>query len=263
MDPVLYDSFDRLLTDISTPQVVRDIESGGSADTLWQQITESGFADAMVAEDAGGAGLNLSDAFGLFFLCGRHALPLPLAQTMVARGVLAHNGIGIPDGPIVISPLPVAHTNEHVECRNVPFGILARSVIVPHGSASPKARDLLLPASAAACTTTGVHGSQQAHLSWNQPDAGIVIEDAVPWLEIAAAITAAQMAGAMDTVLNITVRYAGERSQFGRPIGKFQAVQQQLSVLAELATASRVGAELGCQPSADGATKTRLWHRLP
>ena len=54
--------------------------------------------------------------------------------------------------------------------------------------------------------------------------------------------------------MNITVKYAGERSQFGRPIGKFQAVQQQLSVLAELATASRVGAELGCQLSANGAT---------
>ncbi len=256
MDPVLYDSFDRLLTDISTPQVIRDIESGGSVKPLWQQIAESGFADAMVAEDAGGAGLNLSDAFGLFFLCGRHALPLPLAQTMVARGVLAKNGLDIPDGPIVISPLPAVHTNERIECRNVPFGSFAHSVVVPHGSASPKAKDLLLPAAAGTRTATGVHGSLQAHFSWDQPESGIVIEAAFPWLEVAAAITAAQMAGAMDTVLNITVKYAGERSQFGRPIGKFQAIQQQLSVLAELATASRVGAELGCQASAGGTTNS-------
>ena len=254
MDPVLYDSFDRLLTDISTPRVIRDIESGGATDTLWQQIAESGFADAMVAEEAGGAGLGLSDAFGLFFLCGRHALPVPLAQTMIARRVLALNGIDIPDGPIAISPLPVGHTEARIECRNIPFGSLAQFVIVPHGHAPSKGKDLLLPASAAACAATGVHGSQQAHLSWDPPDSGIVIEGAFPWLEVAAAITAAQMAGAMDTVLKTTVRYAGERSQFGRPIGKFQAIQQQLSVLAELATASRVGAELGCQPLASGAT---------
>lgn len=254
MDPVLYDSFDRLLTDISTPQVVRDIEAGGATDALWQQIVESGFADAMVTEDAGGAGLSLSDAFGLFFLCGRHALPVPLAQTMIARHVLALNGIDIPDGPMVISPLPTGHTDTRIECRNIPFGSLAQFVVVPHGQASSKGKDLLLPTAAGARSATGVHGSQQAHLSWDQPGSGIVIESVFPWLEVAAAITAAKMAGAMDTVLKTTVKYAGERSQFGRPIGKFQAVQQQLSVLAELTAASRVAAELGCQPSANGAT---------
>ncbi len=77
----------------------------------------------------------------------------------------------------------------------------------------------------------------------------IVLEQGFPWLEFAAAVTAAEMAGAMQTVLNMTVQYASERSQFGRPIGKFQAVQQQISVLAELAAASRIGAELGCLDS--------------
>lgn len=252
MDPILYDSFDRLLTDVSTPQVIRDVEAGKSTQTLWQQISESGFADAMVSEEAGGGGLSLSDAFGLFFLCGRHAVPLPLAQTMVARRVLAENSIDIPDGPIAISPLAVAHASDPVECRNVPFGMLAQAVVVPHSSASSHTQDLLFPAATATRNGTGVHGSLQAHLSWSESDSGVVIEGAFPWLEVAAAITAAQMAGAMDTVLNTTVKYAGERSQFGRPIGKFQAVQQQLSVLAELATASRVGAELGCRLLADG-----------
>ena len=72
MDSILYDSFERLLTDISTPAVVREIESGTSAQPLWQAIVESGFADAMVAEDSGGANMDLGDAFSLFFLCGRH-----------------------------------------------------------------------------------------------------------------------------------------------------------------------------------------------
>ena len=253
MDPILYNSFDRLLTDISTPQVIRDIESGGSPEKLWQQITESGFADAMLAEDAGGAGLSLSDAFPLFFLCGRRALPLPLAQTMVARQILAQQGIDIPAGPIAISPMPVTDTDDSLECRNVPFGKLAQQILVVQTGSSDQPNDRLLPASEAECTETGVHGSLQANFSWKSPrSSGIVLETDFPWLETAAAITAAQIAGAMDTVLNITVKYAGERAQFGRPIGKFQAVQQQLSVLAELATASKVGAELGCRTAADG-----------
>jgi acyl-CoA dehydrogenase len=252
MDPVLYDSFDRLLTDISTPQVVRDIEAGGSSQKLWQQIIESGFADAMVSEQSGGAGLEMSETFPLFFLCGRHALPLPLAQTMVARHICALNDIAIPDGPIAISPMPVSSADDAIDCRNVPFGKLAQWALVSHAGPPDVQRDLLLPVSEAIRTETGVVGSLQAHLCWkNSPAPAVVLNDTIPWLEVAATITAALMAGAMETVLQTTVRYAGERVQFGRPIGKFQAVQQQLSVLAELATASRMAAELGCQQTSE------------
>jgi len=248
MDSVLYDSFERLLTAISTPDVVRQVESGESAQSVWQQLSESGFTDALLSEAAGGAGLSLDDAVKLFFLCGRHALPAPLAQTMVVKAVLMANGIGVPDGPITISTLPVGNSDDVLDCRNVPFGKLAQWVVVPHGASADGLEDVLLPVSEAEQTDTGVHGSLQAHLRWKRPLAGpLVIENAAPWLELAAVITAAHMAGAMETVLNMTVRYAGERSQFGRPIGKFQAVQQQLAVLAELATASRICAESGCR----------------
>ncbi|UCH47093.1 MAG: acyl-CoA dehydrogenase [Betaproteobacteria bacterium] len=253
MDPVLYDSFDRLLSDISTPPVIREIESSGSADALEQQIKESGFADAMVAEDAGGAGLSLGEAFSLFFLCGRHALPLTLAPTIIARAVLARQGVNVPEGGVAISNIPVGHRDNKIECRNVPHGKLVQWVIVPHAGVADAPVDLLLPVDKAERVETGVNASLQVHLSWTDPrSVGVIVEGAYPWLEVAAAVTAAQMAGAMDSVLNMTVRYAGERSQFGRPIAKFQAVQQQLSVLAELATASRVAAELGCQAAADG-----------
>jgi acyl-CoA dehydrogenase len=43
---------------------------------------------------------------------------------------------------------------------------------------------------------------------------------------------AAQMAGALESCLVQSVRYATERKQFGRPIGSFQAIQHQLALLA-------------------------------
>ncbi|MEC4356502.1 acyl-CoA dehydrogenase family protein, partial [Klebsiella pneumoniae] len=40
------------------------------------------------------------------------------------------------------------------------------------------------------------------------------------------------MAGALERVLELTGKYSSERNQFGRPIHRFQAIQQQLALLA-------------------------------
>ena len=61
---------------------------------------------------------------------------------------------------------------------------------------------------------------------------------------LAAAVAAAQMAGAMSRLLDLTVDYATTRRQFGREIGKFQAVQQQVALLAEEVIAARMAAQM-------------------
>lgn len=60
-----------------------------------------------------------------------------------------------------------------------------------------------------------------------------------------ALLLAAAISGAADRVLAMTVVYAGERSQFGKPIGRQQALQQQLAVMAEDCVAVRMAVELG------------------
>jgi acyl-CoA dehydrogenase len=60
---------------------------------------------------------------------------------------------------------------------------------------------------------------------------------------LGAVMRTAQMAGAMEAALDLATRYANDRVQFGRPIGKFQAIQQQLALLAEEVAASLVVVE--------------------
>ena len=66
-------------------------------------------------------------------------------------------------------------------------------------------------------------------------------------VEMTACLNAAQMAGAMQKVLEISLQYANDRQQFGRPLAKFQAIQHQLAVMAEHVMAARMAAQLGCQ----------------
>lgn len=74
---------------------------------------------------------------------------------------------------------------------------------------------------------------------------------ALPVLEAAVdratAAVCCEAVGAMEAVNQLTLEYLKTRNQFGRPIGKFQAIQHQLSVMAELVFASRMAARLGCQ----------------
>ena len=60
-------------------------------------------------------------------------------------------------------------------------------------------------------------------------------------------LRSALMAGAIERSLALAVEYANLRVQFGRPIGKFQAVQQNIAVLATQAAAARAAAEAGSE----------------
>ena len=67
---------------------------------------------------------------------------------------------------------------------------------------------------------------------------------------------AALMSGALEHILAITVEYARERIQFGRAIGQFQAMQQELAVLAGETAAAQAAAD-----AAAAAIDARRRHR--
>ena len=97
LDPLV-----RLLEAECSPDTVRMIEAGGSADALWQAIVASGYLDELVPEEAGGAGLDLSTLGPILMALGAYAVPLPVADTMVARAMLAQAGRDAPQDPIIL-----------------------------------------------------------------------------------------------------------------------------------------------------------------
>lgn len=228
--------FERMLEDIAAPADVRAIEKGGSPTSMWDAIVESGFLDALVAEAHGGVGLSLSDINPLWQALGRHAVPLPVGETMLARALLAAAEIPAPRGPITLA---VAAAGAEVV---VPFGLVADYVLLESGGAFH-----LVAVTAEARAPTGVAASLAARMRWPGLDGGGF--GPVPTgglIALGAVLCAALIAGAVDRLTAMTTAYANERVQFGKPIGRQQALQQNMAVMAEDAVAARIASQLGC-----------------
>ena len=68
---------------------------------------------------------------------------------------------------------------------------------------------------------------------------------------LAASIRAALIAGAAERLTEMSANYAKERVQFGKPIGKQQAIQQMLAVMAEDMIACRIAARTALSKGLD------------
>jgi acyl-CoA dehydrogenase len=243
VDALFEDALTRLLADACPPARVRAIEREGDWRPLWAALADAGFVDAMQAEEAGGAGLGLESVLPLLARCGAAALPLPLGATMLSRAWLAANGAALPDGPITLAAAPARREGGRVCAAEVPLGATADWVLLEIDGA------LLLLPTAAADLQPAPEGRSglRADLAWSAEAvqaAGTVAT--FDWRAAGAWLAAAHSAGALESLLERTLQHARERTQFGRAIGGFQAVQHQLAMMAEEVAAARAAVRLGC-----------------
>ena len=245
MQSSFFDSADRLFSQECTPAHIRQIEAGGDTQALWDSLVSAGFSDALLPESADGAGLTLSEVWPILFCMGRHVLPLPYAQTMLARAWLQQQGQALPEGSITFAPFQVQADSTGVTACAVTFGLTADWVLAQHGK-----QVWLLPAGAATVMPSGGHGSLDADLKWpaGVAQSALLGDWATPqFRDLLALSLAVLIAGAADRIFEMTLAHANQRVQFGKPIGKFQAVQQQISEMAELAFGARMATEMSCR----------------
>jgi len=182
--------------------------------------------------------LTLHEFFPLLTLLGRYAPPVPLAHAVAARAVVARD-VELPDGLLTMTTEITWSEQGAPRCALVPFGAVATHVLAQDGE-----RLVLLDVQTAHRVGAGIPGSQIATLSWNDANCLQTVDgDASTLTPMVAAVHAALMAGAMARVLEMTLQYCNDRQQFGRPLGKFQAIQHQLSVMAEHVTAVSIAGE--------------------
>ncbi|HEX5091741.1 MAG TPA: acyl-CoA dehydrogenase family protein [Burkholderiales bacterium] len=254
-DPLLRDTAERLFAAQCTAEVLRSADQGKFPRALWDAIERAGYAESLVPEESGGPGLAIADALSILVCAGRHAAPVPLAETMLAAKLLAAAGLERPAGPLTIAPVRAgdevnarrdgARWRLDGAARRVPWASAAAAIVVVAQDDGRSVVACVRPADARATGGANVAGEPREDVAFGAVTAeGVEAPiDASQVFALGAVMRSAQMAGALQRVLEESVRYASERVQFGRPIGRFQAVQQSLALLAGHAAAATAAAE--------------------
>jgi acyl-CoA dehydrogenase len=241
-----------LLEDHCTPERLAATE-GRTDLALWELLTEAGFTLVGVDEAHGGSGGGVAEAAALLGVAGEHAAPVPLAEsTLLAGWLLALAGLAQPEGLATTGECEVTAQQQDGgwrlagTVRRVPAAREAAVVVV-----LAQAPDGLVVAAVPVAQASLVEGHNVAGEQRDEVLLDVLVADvvAVPGtvareLRLRGALSRAVLiAGALDRAQRLTVRYAGERRQFGRPLSAFQAVQQQIAQLTAEAAAAHAAVD--------------------
>ncbi|MCX4582862.1 acyl-CoA dehydrogenase family protein [Streptomyces sp. NBC_01481] len=266
------DSLDAMLTSADTPAAARAWAAGDPAPglALWSRLAEAGvfaLAAPQAYEGVGPLPVELAVAFTAL---GRHAVPGPVVETVAAAALLtrlAESGEAVPakrllPGLVTGSTATLAGRGAYALDTDVAGVTLVVSeedagpgpgadrtacLRIAHGhgpvrvSADP-ARRLAVPAAGGEVIAEGVQVARAASYA----------------RDVARLVTAAQALGVGLALLDRTVAYVKQRTQFGAAIGSFQAVKHRLAdtlIGLEFARPLLYGAALSMAPADIAAAK--------
>lgn len=201
---------------------------------LLAELQANGFGLVLASEENGGLGSSWSEAAVVARLWGYHAAPLPIVEMLLAAGIASVAGDMTLATELTIAPLP-AGDGEAARAASCP-GI--NRCLVAHEDGTAMAMHPIRDGdtvATVACETMVQFAPR--------PDDGRTVPAAVPRhheiMRRGSLLTVARMLGAMERVVEIIVEHAKTRTQFGRPLARFQLVQALISDAASETEATR------------------------
>ena len=221
------------------PEAARRWADGDRAPglALWRRLADLGVTALAVPEKWGGLGADPADLVAAWVELGHHALPGPVAESLAAVPALL---AGLDDASPEWLAAPGGADLRPGWLAALAAGDLIATLAVPPRlpfAADAEAAGLVLLGRGDVVQVAGTgarHRSVDAARSLSAVTGhGIVARGAgaavARALDMGALACSAQLLGAGRALLEAGVRHASVRTQFGRPVGAFQAVKHKLA----------------------------------
>ena len=239
------------------------VKAGGFDRAAYGELAELGLTGLYAAEEHGGMGMGPVEAMVVMEELGRGIVLEPLAQTLVASGVLgghapeAVKAQWLPKIAAGEALVVLAHQERKARYRLdqcdaqaaqagqgwtvtgdksiVPAGDQADAFLVPARSGG-KIALFLVERLAQGVKTRGYgtqDGARAAEVSLRDAPATLVTPDGLPALEhavdIGIAAACAEAVGVLDKTMEVTSEYLNTRKQFGVTLATFQALRHRMA----------------------------------
>ena len=199
------------------------VAKGWSAE-LWQVVERAELTE----------GATTAELAEVLRVASQYAAPIPLGEDALARGFLARSGIEAPAGPLTVGDF------YDRRAEGVPFARIATGIV----AVGLEGVALLRPGSYRVSEGVNLAGEPRDAV---EADPFEVVPLGAVLRRWGALLRAVQIAGALERVLQLTVRQADDRRQFGQPLRRFQAIAHQLAELAAETAAARAAADAAAE----------------
>ena len=210
---------------------------------LWRQLGELGLTRLTGPEEDGGSGAGWPEAAALLSAAASRAVRVPLAEhDLLACWLLSAAGLPAADG----ARRTVCVVNEEGAATAVPWASSAERIVLAWKSGDAYR---VAEVEASRCEITPGHNlarepRDDARADLSDLDGAPVDAAVIELLGLRGALARGlQVCAVLDRIVELSVRHATERVQFGRPLARFQAVQHEIADAAAEAALARAATE--------------------
>ncbi|MFC0449300.1 acyl-CoA dehydrogenase family protein [Rhodococcus jostii] len=217
-----------------------DVTSGEAS--LWNQLDELGLVRLTGPEESGGSGAGWFEAAELIHAAAWHGVRIPLAEHDLLAGWLLDTA-GLPTDTARRTVCLLDHNGTAV---GVPWAARADKVVTAWRDADTYRIADVDVSSLIITTATNAAGEPRDTVTTDTTVlSGTPVPDAVinQLLLRGALIRGLQVCAALDRILDLSITHTTERVQFGRPLARFQAVQNLVADIAAEAALARAATE--------------------
>lgn len=220
VDPDLVELIESLFQSRDLGQAV---DPGQFDEALWRDLEQAGLS-RLTGEGEFGSGATWLESAELLRSAAYHGVALPIAENDLLAGWLAERA-GLPDSD---SLRATGVVDQDGAARDVAWARFAHSAVLLSSDGDAwRVQEFPLQADSVQ-KGSNLAGEPRDVLPVGRPDEAVTVGPDVydEWLLRGALARSMQIAGALQRAVGIAVQYSLERTQFGRPIAGFQAVQQ-------------------------------------